>query len=708
MDLFLVFIGIVLVLMVYFGLGGVGGLVGRAVRATRPALPPPAGVSIASVASGPREGSGRGFSKADALAEVDAYFANDLNVFGLRIGDLSPDIVPRASLKRTAETIAHQTRSSRRDPGVPAQVETEIFAFVEQQAVQALAVTVISRTLRNLRDEERAALRMAQMLKVLGRISARDLLEIQLPIIWNEGRCRLDTAGSFNRADRMVELRKGVTDLVTAHGGPADMAVERATAALRATLAAPEVLGTDKAVLERYLFGGARWQTPADTSPKLTARGKGRTRLFLGRYDDGREFEFDMAESLITIAGPGSGKSQAHVLRNLLRLEGGAMVLDIKGEMFEHSSAWRSTFGQVVRFAPGSAGSVALNPLDWVRPDHIWDDADRLAKLLFVMPDHLKGDAYFQQRSISLITIAVAYIALTEEGPTRTMYAVVQLLYEMADPAFLKKWTEYLTGTEAVKADPDRGIEAKEATAGDTRIPQLVLEAKTLANIPAKQREGFIDGTRGMLSVWLSPEVSAVTDRTDFRASMLRSGGTLYLCVADDDVERLATVIRVVIGIMMRGLQTDGTEADRPIVTFFLDEMPRLQKMPLIETMLDIGRGYGIRMWLFAQNFGQLRARYENADGILKNCAARTFMNIDIEDAQHISKLLGEREGLLDGRRKPLAEPWELAGPEYEDKVLVFHRSGLPARLTKIMAFDDPVCRERKGRVVSPEPDKHT
>lgn len=673
-----------LLCVAYFAVGGVGGILGRVAQPARPPLPPGSQTAFAaSVASGPRDGSGAGFSRAEALATIDAFYASDLNVVALRLDQLVPTVISADSLNRTGEAVGYRVRQPKRDPGVPDAVESELTAYVEQQAVNALKGAVLSRTLRDLTDGERATLRLADMLQVLGEIDGRDIPAIRLPIVWNEGRCLVQTVGGFERADRMTELRKAIGDLVTAHGGHATMATERVQAALRGTLQSPTVAAGDKSVLERYLFGGARWLTPADVPADLLPHGPDSpSMLYLGAFDGGADLRYDMPQSLITIASPGSGKSQAQVLRNLLRLRGGAMVLDIKGEMFDGSAGWRATLGPVARFAPGTAGSVHINPLDWVRKDaaFVWDDADRLASLLYVPPDTMKGDAYFESRSTSLIKVAVAYIAMFEEGAARTMYGVVSLLYSLADEKKRAAWHAFLED--------------------DGSVPQLVMEAGVLIAMPDKQREGVLDGTRSMLGVWLSPEVSAVTADTGFDAVTLRQGGTLYLCVGDEDIERLASVVRTVTGIMMRSLMHGGADRTAPIVTFFLDELPRLKRMELVEKMLDLGRGYSIRMWLFAQNYGQLRERYPNADGILKNCAARCYMNLDPDDAMKISKLLGEREGLLDGRRKPLAEHWEIAGPEFEDKVLVFLRSGLPAKLTKVMAYKDPVCAARLERAV--------
>lgn len=85
--------------------------------------------------------------------------------------------------------------------------------------------------------------------------------------------------------------------------------------------------------------------------------------LRIGGFPDGSgELLYDMRESLITIAPSGSGKSQAHVLRNLLYLEAPAVVLDIKGEMSSGSRHWREGVGKTYVFSPREPDISFLAP----------------------------------------------------------------------------------------------------------------------------------------------------------------------------------------------------------------------------------------------------------------------------------------------------------------------------------------------------------
>ncbi|APF36665.1 hypothetical protein BOQ54_04475 [Chelatococcus daeguensis] len=69
---------------------------------------------------------------------------------------------------------------------------------------------------------------------------------------------------------------------------------------------------------------------------------------------------------LLTVAPTGAGKGQRLILPVLLDFEGPTVVLDPKGENYEHTAWRRSLYGQVFKWAPGEADSDCYNPLDRV------------------------------------------------------------------------------------------------------------------------------------------------------------------------------------------------------------------------------------------------------------------------------------------------------------------------------------------------------
>ena len=173
----------------------------------------------------------------------------------------------------------------------------------------------------------------------------------------------------------------------------------------------------------------------------------------------------------------------------------------------------------------------------------------------------------------------------------------------------------------------------------------------------------------------------------------LRTGKpTIYICVNPNEIDSLLSVLRVFIAQHIRMLTSQLPPRDAAPVLFVLDELPRLKKMPPVDEALNIGRQYGIRLWLFTQSYGQLKEAYPNAEGMSGSCAVRVFMNVPLNDelAQKLSDQLGYREGPLDASRTKLLEPLELAGPGYRDLALVLATNTKPAKVRKAFAFHDP------------------
>lgn len=628
------------------------------------------------------------------LGEIEAFYANELNVFTVRVSDFL-SLLPSASVRQAASQLVEGSQGSFNKAWLSSQpadltdlAGRALFKGVRQGGAQnSLAETTFQRTLVSMHASERACLKLAEMLQSLGRLSSDDFMRIVVPIAWNRGDTLIEVGGKhgkkFSGQSAAIEVLKS---LISASFGENAAGKEKLQAALRAAMDERNGLpAPERSILERYLFAGARWLAESD----VTRPAKPDHALRLGRLPGtNTDLFYDLRESLVTIAPPGAGKSQSHVLRNLLYLKAPAVVLDVKGEMRDGSAKWRSAnVGPVHVFDPKNPdGSLKYNPLDFIGtdPDEAWDQARNLADLLVVPPEISRSDAYFEGRARDMITTAILDVALNETGASRSMSGVLDRMYLSGGEEF-EEWL--------------RRLEERD-------VSQLRRYATALKDMPDKQREGIFDSARRQLEIWQSSAIEKLSRETTFDAKQLRaSNGTLYLCVALDDIKKFASVLRVIIGQTVNTLLTGKPEADLAPVTFFLDELPKLGRMDVIESTLDAGRGYSVRLWMFCQNIGQLTTVYPNGDGMIANCAARCFMNPDEEAAQRISRNLGEREGLLDGQRKALAESPQLAGTDFANQVLVFMRGRPPARLDKQPAYNDPICRQRMiGETVESSP----
>ncbi|MGM4924500.1 type IV secretory system conjugative DNA transfer family protein [Tardiphaga sp. 804_B3_N1_9] len=643
------------------------------------------------------------------LKSIDEFHDNQLNERSFRFADFE-DLIGSRSIEEATTRMALDSYSEHKKNkrqlnlnlaqqgggqsslwfGILASAENKMRDDSNARGVAAeLSKLVIRRSLVSMDDSERATLRMADVLVALGLLTEQDCLAITVPLVWNDGQCDIafgDTKTDFRVRAAMLENLKPLvaSGLSTAAG-----ARERLNQAVRTATTSPTTTAESRNIIERYLFSGNRWMAEGE-GQALAAKADSPTALRLGTFPGSQvEMLYDQRESLITVAPSGAGKSQSHVLRNLLYLRAPAVVLDVKGEMLRGSRAWREhAVGPTFAFNPQSPDtSIHYNPLDGIRndPELAWEDARRLADLL-VVPASQKSDQYFEARARDMITTALLHVALTEEGPDRSMSAVLDRLY-LSDTAKIKEWCTDLA---------------------DSGNPQLERQATALEGMPEKQRESIFDSARRQLEIWQSPAIARISADSTFAPGELRAqNATLYLAVALEDIKKFASVLRVLIGQTVAELYREPPESNTIPVTFFLDELPRLGRMDVLEEALDAGRGYGVRLWMFCQNTGQLQTTYPNAQGMMSNCAVRCFMNPDEDAARWISENLGQRHGLLDGRRKPLVEPHQLTGTEFAKQIVVFSRGQPPARLDKRPSYEDPVCVARlEGQDQGPQPER--
>jgi type IV secretion system protein VirD4 len=408
------------------------------------------------------------------------------------------------------------------------------------------------------------------------------------------------------------------------------------------------------------LRGGSAWLSAEEAATGVFA-GDGPFALHLGVLDDGsgRVLSYAGEGSLMTIAPPGSGKTQCFVLPNLLQWPGPAVVLDIKGEIHESTSAWRAKHvGPVFRFSPlAASGSHSYNPLTFIRqdPDFLWEDARFLADMMIVPSG--AADPFWENTARDILTASIAHVCYQNAPDDRAISKIMDLIYGIG-------WDEMVLALKTNLA-----VQAMRQT------------GHSLASMEKKTRDSALKTAQSSLSAWQG-------ERLGLRASR----ATVYLCINPNEIDSYLSVVRVFIAQHIRMLTSALPPRGAAPILFVLDELPRLKKMPPVDEGLSIGRQYGIRLWMFAQSYGQLKEAYPNAEGMLGSCAVRTFMNVPLNDelAQKLSDQLGFRDGPLDAARTKLVEPLELAGPEYRDVALVIATNTKPARVRKAFAWQDP------------------
>lgn len=389
--------------------------------------------------------------------------------------------------------------------------------------------------------------------------------------------------------------------------------------------------------------------------------------LPLGTNADGKTIYYTGEASLLTVAPPGKGKTQCHILPTLHSYKGPALVLDIKGECFDKTHAQRREFGPVWRFNPVEPDTSArYNPLAFVDrdPDELWESSRFLADLLVVIKN--EKDSSWETQGKELLTLIIAFVASTGEPEDMTMVTVLDLVSTLGLDDMLTHVKDTLNGYPSAM----RRAAARYATMA--------------ANAP-KQFEGVLSGASLHLQVWEGPKVEKVTSATDWKPEDFRNSPypTLYLCIPPNAVETYSPLLRVIVGQHVRRLMRHHDRSDAPVL-FLLDELPRLGKMEPIREALEVGRSYGIKLWMIAQYPEQLQQAYPGVgDGMMESCDVRMYMNPTAATATKIEQAFGIARNIFTSKEKPRVDTTDIQGPAHRDSIFVLASGEEPTILRK-------------------------
>lgn len=434
-----------------------------------------------------------------------------------------------------------------------------------------------------------------------------------------------------------------------------------------------------KRLNERLIGGGAESLSSVEGLTGLSEDME-RPALVLGdSVDTGKLVRFDGEGSAITVAPPGSGKTQCHVFPTMLTWKGPAVVLDVKGEIYAGTSKWRAeNVGPVYKFSPlDPEHSHKYSPLTLVRsdPDYLWEDSRFLADMMMIPTG--AGDPFWENRARDVLTAAIARSCLTDDPAKRSMESVIDVFHGVG-------WDKF---TRDLQARVD--------------IRSMTRAGTSLGEMERKTRDSVLQTGLSSLSAWDGDRIARSTVKSDWSPVDLRNGSnaTVYICLKPNEVESYISILRVFIAQHIRALTSVLPPRGAAPILFMLDELPRLRQMPPVEEALEIGRQYGIKLWMFTQSVGQLKNAYSNGDGMLGSCAVRMYMNPSLHDAtaQKLSDDIGFQESVLDGTRQKIVEPAVLAGPDYKDYVIVMAGGAKPFRVKKHFAWQDQELAGRMG-----------
>jgi len=414
---------------------------------------------------------------------------------------------------------------------------------------------------------------------------------------------------------------------------------------------------------------------------------------------------------LLTVAPTGAGKGQRFVIPTLLDFEGPVVVLDPKGENYAATAWRRNLYGQVYKWAPGEDDSDCYNPLDAVRG---WDDARLLAELLIVQQSR---EPFWDEAAKDLLTGLIFFVLRTRPPERRNMREVCRCL--------TRSKADFKTMIETLQSSSEERLQEL-GNILESRSENLHSSIATtlLTQLAPWRADEIVAATSSTTPGW-SVETILVKDNmgVTFAAQQGRPPGwhspapgrhergmasSVYLIVPPEQIGAYRSVLRVMLGqhlseaIKWRADIERNNKLDEDLpdsfpdwpMMFYLDEMPQLGYMRIIEEAVAITRSYRVRLWLFTQDMAQLKEVYPKWESLLANCRCQIFFRPnDMNTATEIANRLGMRKDIWGGEDW-VASPQKLMGREFrEDAVIFFDGLMIRSRMVR-PAFRNPNLQE--------------
>ena len=378
-------------------------------------------------------------------------------------------------------------------------------------------------------------------------------------------------------------------------------------------------------------FGSSRWAT----AKQIDRAGlMGDTGVFLGRTKHDY-IRHEGPEHVMAIAPTRSGKGVGLVIPTLLSWTDSAVIHDIKGENWQLTSGWRSTFTHCLLFDPTNAESAKYNPLLEVRRGECEvRDVQNIADILVDPEGMLERRNHWEKTAHSLLVGAILHILYAE--PEKTLARVASFLSD-PDRSFEKTLRVMMTTNHLGDAKKE-GVH-----------PVVAQSARELLNKSDNERSGVLSTAMSFLALYRDPTVAEVTSQCDWRISDLMKADkpvSLYLVIPPSDISRTKPLVRLILNQIGRRLTEElvvsGDSKPKRQLLLMLDEFPALGRLDFFESSLAFMAGYGLRAFLISQSLNQIEKAYGQNNSILDNCHVRiAFATNDERTAKRLSDAIG-------------------------------------------------------------------
>lgn len=403
-----------------------------------------------------------------------------------------------------------------------------------------------------------------------------------------------------------------------------------------------------------------------------------------------------------------TGKGVGFVIPNLLTFRESAVVLDIKGENYNLTSAFRRKHlgNEIFYWNPFSETTHRWNPLSYVSENPLFrvNDLRALAAIIFKTPE--RGDPFWSDSARNLF-VGLALLVLETPRLPHTMGEILR---------------------QASGKGKDTALYLREVITARSRTAQpLSRECQDSIN---RFLNGSDDTLKNILStftsalgIFSSPVTDKATSADDFDLRNVRKRKmTIYIHIPAGEVTQAQFIINLFFSQLINENVKELPEQNPALkyqCLLMLDELTAAGKIEILAKGVGFMAGYNMRLALVIQNNSQLESTYgkEDAHSIMDNMGVKIFYTpSQVKEAEEYSKMIGNitavaqstqhaNVGALNAGRysktetdtlvsRALMLPQELLQLDKEKELV--HRAGIPIIMgTKIRYYQDDYFMRR-------------
>lgn len=404
--------------------------------------------------------------------------------------------------------------------------------------------------------------------------------------------------------------------------------------------------------------------------------------------------------SALIIAPPGSGKTAAIAIPNLLHLPTSCIVLDIKGELHDLTAGYRQKIlkNKILVFDPfGKDNTLKFNPFDKRIVEKLDFNARRrlveeVAQTIFV--EEKNSDPHWINQGRNLFIFYALYdLSVYGESnlfriATATMRDYKPYIHPLS-PQYAKLWKHDDNGVLITK----NGLPIQKQDSDPEKLffeqvsEQIYLDPNDLRNFSLKAREEDPDldedkpenekdpknkrldeivrdyarawsgGSGGdefssikstynrTMGVFTSYQVKNATDGMSFEYEDFRNENiTLYVKIAQTDINTLAPLIRILLESIAKNLLLKESKKQSERIYFILDEFVRFGKLEFLLEMPALSRSYGVVVLFITQSNALIEKYYSDKDAEILGATVnyKIIFKTDHKYAKAISEEIGK------------------------------------------------------------------